>query len=161
MPSAIILKNLKALTMDQLFPVFFVTLLIAFILMKQIKHVTGNLDIKGDVHSFDKYAKFSVDIQNHIRKIKMDIDSSKNIDLIKYKLKIDINEEDSIEKLSDFLRKLVFFETLLAKNKTSDEVESQLFSILSQLDTFIKDSCEDGEELADELRDNLLSNYQR
>lgn len=146
--------------MDQLFPVIFVVAMITFILMKQIKHVTNNLDAKGDVSSFDKYAKFSVAIQNHIRDIKTDLDSSKNKEIIKYKLKEGIDEEDSIEKLSDFLRKLVFFETLLAKNKSSKEIESELFSILSQLDTFIKENCEDGEILADELRDNLLNSYE-
>jgi len=146
--------------MDQLFPVIFVVAMIAFILSKQIKHITGNLDIKGDVSSFDKYSKFSVSIQNHIRAIKLDIDSEKQIESPRYILLENTNEEDSIELLSDYLRKLVFFETLLAKKKTSDEIEAELFSILSQLDTFLKDRCVDGEQLADELRDNLLAEYE-
>ncbi len=147
--------------MDQLFPVIFVVGLIAFILIKQIKHVTDNLDEKGDTNSFDKYAKFSVAIQNHIRAIKLDIDSSKKIENPRYILKNQEDEEDLIEELSDYLRKLVFFETLLAKKKTSDEIEGELFDILSKLDSFIKNNCEDGEKLADELRDNLMQEYER
>ena len=146
--------------MDQLFPVIFVVAMIAFILMKQIKHITGNLDIQGDTNSFDKYSKFSVSIQNHIRSIKLDIDSTKEIKNPRYILKDEESQEDLIEDLSDFLRKLVFFETLLAKSKTSSEIEGELFEILSQLDTFIKQNCEDGEVLAEELRDNLLAQYE-
>jgi len=146
--------------MDQLFPVIFVVAMIAFIMMKQIKHVTGNLDLQGDINSFDKYAKFSVAIQNHIRAIKLDIDSSKKIENPRYILIDGVNEEEAIEILSDHLRKLVFFETLLAKKKTSNEIESELFGILSQIDEFIKTNCVDGEQLADELRDNLLEVYE-
>ena len=146
--------------MDQLFPVIFVVAMIAFILMKQIKHITGNLDIQGDTNSFDKYSKFSAIIQNHIRAIKLDIDSTKQIENPRYVLKDKESEEDLIEDLSDFLRKLVFFETLLAKSKTSSEIEGELFGILSQLDIFIKQNCEDGEVLADELRDNLMREYE-
>lgn len=146
--------------MDQLFPAIFVVAMIAFILIKQIKHITGNLDTKGDTNSFEKYSKFSVSIQNHIRAIKLDIDSTKKIENPRYILLEGVNEEDSIELLSDYLRKLVFFETLLAKRKTADEIESELFSILSQLDTFLKEKCFDGEQLAEELRENLLEEYE-
>jgi len=146
--------------MDQLFPVIFVVAMIAFILMKQIKHITGNLDIKGDTNSFEKYSKFSVAIQNHLRAIKLDIDSSKNIENPRYILIEGIDEEEAIETLSDYLRKLVFFETLLAKQKTSNEIESELFAILSQVDQFLKQNCVDGEQLAEELRDNLLNEYE-
>jgi len=146
--------------MDQLFPVIFVVAMIAFILIKQIKHITGNLDIQGDTNSFGKYSKFSVAIQNHIRAIKLDIDSTKKIDNPRYILLENIDEEESIELLSDYLRKLVFFETLLAKKKTADEIEQELFSILSQVDTFLKEKCFEGEQLANELRDNLLAEYE-
>lgn len=146
--------------MDQLFPVIFVAAMIAFILSKQIKHITGNLDAQGDTNIFDKYSKFSVAIQNHIRAIKLDIDSEKKIENPRYILLENVNEEDSIELLSDYLRKLVFFETLLVKKKTADEIEGELFSILSQVDHFLKEKCVDGEQLADELRDNLLAQYE-
>ncbi len=146
--------------MEQLFPVLFVAGLIAFILTKQIGHITGNLDSKGDTTTFDKYSKFSVSIQNHIRAIKLDIDSTKQIKEPRYILLDKDEEEDSIETLSDFLRKLVFFETLLAKKKSSSEIEGELFGILSELDSFVKNSCENGELLADELKDNLMEEYQ-
>lgn len=146
--------------MDQLIPALFVAAMIAFIVFKQINHITRRLDKKGDTNIFDKYAKFSVAIQNHIRAIKLDIDSTKKIETPRYILLENIDEEDSIEKLSDYLRKLVFFETLLAKKKTSSEIESDLFGILSQVDEFIKQNCVDGEQLAEELKENLLLEYE-
>jgi len=146
--------------MDQLFPVIFVVAMMVFMLMKQLKHITGNLDTQGNTNSFDKYSNFSVAIQNHIRAIKLDIDSVKKIENPRYILLENRDEEDSIELLSDFLRKLVFFETLLAKKKTPSEIEGELFGVLSELDTFIKENCEDGELLADELRDSLLEEYE-
>jgi len=149
--------------MDQLVPVIFVVGFIAFILMKQIKHVTDNLDqgnfnIKDNI--FEKYSKFSVVIQNAIRGIKKDLDSSKEKESPKYVLIEGKNEEDSIEILSDFLRKLVFFETLLAKQKSKSEIENELFGILSSLDIFIKENCKNGEVLAEELKDDLFAQYE-
>ncbi|MBL0687012.1 MAG: hypothetical protein JJV95_03155 [Sulfurospirillum sp.] len=145
--------------MEQLFPVVFVTGLIIFIMMRQIGYITSNLDQKGNTNSLDKYSQFSVAIQNHIRAIKLDIDSTKQIENPRYILLDKNNEESSIEILSDFLRKLVFFETLLAKKKKTSEIESELFLILKKLDELIKQNCEKGESLADELRDNLLLQY--
>ncbi len=151
--------------MEQLFPVIFVAALIAFLLMKQIGHITGNLDLQGErggmVDVFTRYSQFSVAIQNHIRAIKLDIDSTKKIENPRYILSKGVDEEDSVELLSDFLRRLVFFETLLAKKKSPDEIESELFGVLSELDSFVKKSCEDGEFLAEELKENLLSQYER
>jgi hypothetical protein len=147
--------------MEQLIPVLFVTAFITFILMKQIKHVTKNLP-EGTQESSDfiKYANFSVSVQNYIRIIKNDIDSTKEKDGAKFVLKESIDEKESIELLADFLRKLVFFETLLAKNKTSQEIESELFAILDSIDNFVREKCENGEELADELKEFLYNDFQ-
>ncbi len=155
--------------LEQLFPVIFVVALVAFILIKQIMHITQKIDENGDKPvfspkdstNFEKYSKFSVEIQNHIRKIREDIDSSKNSKNPTYILKDKSKEEESTELLSDFLRKLVFFETLLAKNKASDEIESELFEVLSKVDKFLRENIENGDQLADELRDNLYEVYQK
>lgn len=145
--------------MDQLFPVVFVAAFIAFILLKQIKHFTENLDNTSD-NSFSRYSNFSVSIQNYIRMIKSDIDSTKEKDTVRYTLKENIDEEKSLEILADFLRKLVFFETLLAKQKSSSEIESELFKVLSSLDGFLRENCEEGDERADELREVLFEEFE-
>jgi hypothetical protein len=148
--------------MDQLLPVIFVVALIAFILSKQIKHITNNLpqDKEARNNEFEKYAAFSANIQVHVRKIKTDIDSSKESENPTYVLKNSGNEKASLEKLSDLLRKLVFFETMLAKQKTNTQIESELFNILDNLDNFVKNEIENGETLAEELKEILFSEYQ-
>ncbi|WP_458699386.1 hypothetical protein ACKGJI_06090 [Sulfurospirillum sp. 1307] len=147
--------------LDQLFPVIFVVAVVAFILIKQIKHIASQADNRVSVkNNFEKYSKFSVEIQNFIREIKADIDSSKNKENPKYILVDKTKEEEYVELLSDFLRKLVFFETLLAKNKAPDEIESELFEVLSKVDDFLRNNVVDGEKLADELRDELHKIYQ-
>jgi hypothetical protein len=148
--------------MDQLLPVVFVVAFIAFILSKQIKHITNNLpqDSEASSNEFEKYSAFSANIQVHVRKIKTDIDSSKENENPTYVLKDKGHEKASLEKLSDFLRKLVFFETMLAKQKTNTQIEAELFGILDGLDNFIKEEIENGESLAEELKETLFSEYQ-
>ncbi len=154
-------KKEKVESMDQLIPVLFVTAFITFILVKQIKHITKNLPEDGATNNnFKKYANFSVSVQNYLRIIKNDIDNTKEKESPKFILKNSIDERESIELLSDFLRKLVFFETLLAKNKSAQEVESELFSILDSIDSFVREKCENGEELADELKEFLFNDFQ-
>lgn len=146
--------------MEQLVPVLFVTALIAFILIKQIKHITNQLPADGEKSDFKKYANFSVAVQNYIRIIKNDIDSTKTKEESRFVLKNPLDEKESLETLADFLRKLVFFETLLAKNKSAKEIESELFIILDAIDSFVRQKCEDGEKLADELKEFLFNDFQ-
>jgi hypothetical protein len=146
--------------MEQLIPVLFVTAFIAFIMMKQIKHITNNLPNDEAKNDFKKYANFSASVQSYIRIIKNDIDSSKEKENPKFILKDPTMETQSLEILSDFIRKLVFFETLLAKRKTAQEIESELFSILDTIDTFVRTNCQDGEKLADELKEFLYNDFQ-
>lgn len=148
--------------MDQLIPVLFVTAFVAFILSKQIKNVTTKLPADEDTitNDFEKYANFSANIQVHVREIRSDIDSSKNNQTPKYILKNKENEKADLERLSDFLRKLVFFETMLAKKRTNTQIESELFGILDGLDSFIQEEIEDGKKLAEELKETLFSEYQ-
>ena len=49
----------------------------------------------------------------------------------------------------------------MAKQKSSQEIEAELFELLSHLDTFLKEYCVDGEALADELRESLLEAYEQ
>ncbi|MBE0490884.1 MAG: hypothetical protein IBX44_01380 [Sulfurospirillum sp.] len=147
--------------MDQFILVIFVGLFIAFILMKQIKHFTDRLPADTQKGDFQKYANFSVAVQNMVRTIKNDIDSAKESENPRFILLEPLDEKESLEELADFLRKLVFFETLLAKNKSAKEIEAELFAILADLDTFVRERCQDGEKLADELKDLLFDDFQK
>ena len=47
-----------------------------------------------------------------------------------------------------------------AKHKSPKEVEADLFTVLSELDTFLNRSIQDGEALAERLRDDLFEAYE-
>jgi hypothetical protein len=65
-----------------------------------------------------------------------------------------------LERLSDMIRKLVFFETMTGKNSDAAGIESELFKILSELDTLIAASLKDGEKIADAIREELANSYE-
>ena len=147
--------------MEQLIPVVMIVAMVAFVLIKQIGKLTNRLDTFADENSYNRYAKFSTIIQEHIRAIKQSLDSSKTLSERPFKLLEGKNEEEALELLSNFIRKLVFFETMMAKNKSSQEIEADLFDLLSHLDDFLKAYCVDGEALSDTLRETLLVAYQQ
>jgi len=147
--------------MEQLIPVLMIVAMVAFVLVKQIGKLTNRLDTFVDESSHERYAKFSAIIQERVREIKQSLDSSKTPNERPFKLLEGKNEEEALVLLSNFIRKLVFFETLMAKQKSSQEIEAELFELLSHLDTFLKEYCVDGEALADELRESLLEAYEQ
>lgn len=149
--------------MDQLIPVLMVVGIVAFIMMRQIGKVTNTIDQQPSINTqaFERYAKFSSIIQEHVREIKHALDSSKNpTKELPFKLIATKDEAQALEKLSDFIRKLVFFETMMAKQKSAKEIEAELFEVLNGLETFLKEYCDDGENLAEQLRQRLLEAYE-
>lgn len=147
--------------MEQLIPVVMVVAMVAFILIKQIGKLTNKFDSFADESAYDRYAKFSAIIQEHVREIKQSLDSSKSPIERPFKLLEGKNEEEALELLSNFIRKLVFFETMMAKKKSSKEIEADLFDLLSHLDDFLKEYCVEGEALSDQLRERLLKAYEQ
>lgn len=147
--------------MEQLIPVVMIIAMVAFVLIKQIGKLTTRLDTFVEENSYDRYAKFSAIIQEQVREIKQSIDSSKTPSDRPFKLLEGKNEEEALELLSNFIRKLVFFETMMAKQKSSKEIEAELFELLSHLDAFLSEYCVDGEALSDALRENLMHAYEQ
>jgi len=95
-----------------------------------------------------------------IKDIEEIIDKNSVLNEDKYILKDKKDAEETKQDLFSLVRKLAFFETLKAKEKSTKELESQFFEILSTLDSIVKDRFIDGEKLSDELRENLHNEYQ-
>ncbi len=144
--------------MEQFIPAIFISIVAAMILYKQVRHISEKLDDEEGV-GFDKYASFSSHIQEYIRDIKKDIgsDEEERIFILQDKEKLD----EASEKLSDFLRKLVFFETLMAKKKSKQEIEADLAQILFDLDAFVRKYLKNGEVIAEKMREDLQSRFER
>jgi hypothetical protein len=150
--------------MDQLIPVLMIVGMVAFIMMRQINKVTQRVDnnplSRASTGDYERYAKFSAIIQEYVREIKSSLDSTKEQTERSFKLQEGKNETQALEKLSDFIRKLVFFETMMAKQKSTKEIEADLFEVLNGLENFLIEFCEDGENLAEALREKLLEGYE-
>ncbi|MDD3342661.1 MAG: hypothetical protein PHR87_03710 [Sulfurospirillaceae bacterium] len=146
--------------MEQIIPALMILGFVAIIMSKQINRVTKNIDNQESVNSYSEYAKFSAVVQEEIREIKNHLDSSKTVEERRYILLEGKNESALLETLSDYIRKLVFFETMMAKQKSPKEIEADLFEILNGVETFLKENCVDGEILAEALRERLLKAYE-
>lgn len=146
-----------------LLPVLVVVAIVAFALNQQIRKITINLDEnENSSKNLNKsYAVFAGVIQQKLREIKNDIDSSKEKENPTYKLNKLASEEKTLERISNLIRKLVFFETLNYKNKSKSKVENELFVILSEIDELVLNSLEDGENVSDELRNTLSSEFEK
>lgn len=56
-----------------------------------------------------------------------------------YHLKTDKDEAKALEILSDFIRKLVFLKQCWRNRKKPEEIEAELFELLSQLEAFLNE----------------------
>ncbi|MFK5880817.1 MAG: hypothetical protein QM482_01275 [Sulfurospirillum sp.] len=145
--------------MDQFFPAIFISVIVAFILIKNIKKITEKMDVDALVNPYDKYASFSAHIQEYIRDIKKEIAQAQKSDVI-FALLDGKDLDVAQEKLSDFIRKLVFFETSMAKNRSKEQIESELAQILFDLDAFVKENIQNGELISEKMREDLQTRFE-
>jgi valyl-tRNA synthetase len=147
--------------MEQFLPAIIISVIVVVIMVKQIGQITGRIDAKGELSDTTLYAKFASIVQEKIREIKKDIDTSKETPEPVYVLTSEEKEEKALEELSDMIRKLVFFETMNAKNGSREKIEKEMFAVLSELDSFLNQAVKEGEVLADTLREELFAEYER
>lgn len=140
---------------------FIVAIVVIIIMVKQINRVTTAIDNTADEQTPSIYASFAAFIQEKIRAIKADIDHTKNTPNPTFILIDTHNEDKSLEFLADNIRKLVFFETMNAKRKNSKDIEKELFDILNSLDGFLHSYIQNGEQLADNLRDQFAKEFSK
>ncbi|MDR1007054.1 MAG: hypothetical protein LBL65_00620 [Campylobacteraceae bacterium] len=144
----------------QLLGAIIIVAVVIIIMIKQINRVTDNVDANLPVIEPARlYANFASLVQEKIRAIRLDIDTPKNE--AKFVLLDGVNASEALEKLSDMIRKLVFFETMIGMKNSSPNTENGLFEILNNLDNFITTSIFNGKELADEIREELAISYDR
>jgi len=146
---------------EHLLPVIIVSIIVAFIMYKNINKVTANIELKGDNSSYEFYAKYARVVERHIKDLQEIVEKNSVLKDEKYLLKDDISQGAIDEDLSSLIRRLAFFETLQAKQKSKKELEAQFFEILSSLDDIIIKSFKKGDELAEESREKLHLEYEK
>ena len=119
--------------MDNILFSLTVLFIMGVFLYKNINKITQELDNRGeagrDKSIISIYAKFAGEIIYEIKELKSKIDPQN--EKREYELKEGADFEQISSKLSDFIRKLVFFESMTARDKSPKEIEADLFEILN------------------------------
>ncbi len=122
---------------------------VAYLVYKNVSHITNHLDTLED-DSFEIYSKYSLFINNIIKEIKNEIDFPKED--AKFVVDGSHDTKEVSEELSTLIRKLVFFETVMAKKNSKEKTEQELFTVLIRLEELVKKDFVDGEKLSVELK---------
>ena len=127
---------------------------VAYIMYQNINNVTKNIEKKSP-KAYDFFATLAGSAIEYIKDIKRDINGKRE----NPEFFVTIEKEKALSELDDFIRKLTFYETALARRKSTEEIEKEIAEIFIQFDEFLSKSFKDGEQKADNLRESLQKIY--
>jgi O-methyltransferase involved in polyketide biosynthesis len=130
---------------------------VAYLMYQNINQVTSKIEKKSS-KGYEFFANLAGAAIEFIKDIKRDI-NGKN-ENPEFSLQEESKKEEVLKSLDDFIRKLAFYETVLAKKKDIDDIESEIAEIFINFDEFIKANFKDGEIKADNIRESLHKIYQ-
>ena len=131
--------------------------MVAYLMYQNVNKVTKNIEKKSS-KGYEFFANLAGAAIEYIKDIKRDINGkNENPD---FKLKAEKESNKVLKELDDFIRKLAFYETVLAKKKDTDDIEKEMAEIFIKFDSFITENFEDGDKKADEIRESLKKIYQ-
>jgi len=128
---------------------------VAYLMYQNINKVTTNIEKKSS-KGYEFFANLAGAAIEYIKDIKRDINGkNENPDFI-----VSTESEKVLKDLDDYIRKLAFYETVLAKKKEPQEIEEELAVIFMSFDNFIRENFQDGDSLAESLKESLHKIYQ-
>ncbi|EKR5478391.1 hypothetical protein P8L10_000431 [Campylobacter coli] len=122
-----------------------------------LKKLTLNIDEKVLLESIksDIYPKFCDIIDERIREFKDGVQNNS------FTLKDQDKKDELLEKLGDLSRELTFIQTMNLSNKSDSVWQSELFDFLKELEKLLLEYLENGEEEAENLRENLMNEFEK
>jgi len=129
---------------------------VAYLMYQNINKVTTGIE-KRSSKGYEFFSNLAGAAIEFIKDIKRDL-NGKN-EKPTFMVKDEANKEKVLKDLDDFIRKLAFYETVLAKKKAPEEIEEELAHIFISFDEFIKENFKNGEEEADKIRQSLHQIY--
>ncbi|EAI5419291.1 hypothetical protein E5I20_01485 [Campylobacter coli] len=122
-----------------------------------LKKLTLNIDEKALLESIksDIYPKFCDIIDERIREFKDGVQNNS------FTLKDQDKKDELLEKLGDLNRELTFIQTMNLSNKSDSVWQSELFDFLKELEKLLLEYLENGEEEAENLRENLMNEFEK
>lgn len=132
---------------------FFVAVIIAGVIYLQIQKAALKAD-EAEILQNDpsRYFKFCDIIDRKLRVLR---DFVKN----EASLKTGVNENEILNEIANFSREITFIQTSHATNQNPKIWESKLFEFLNKIDEFLVGNFENGEEIADKFRQNLMNEF--
>ncbi len=143
--------------MGGLVSVVLVGSVIAYLMYQNINKVTANIEKKSPA-GYEFFSNLSGAAIEYIKDIKRDLLDKR--DKKEFFLKDGLDKEKILKELDDFIRKLAFYETVLARKKDIEEIESEIAEIFIEFDSYLSKNFKDGEVLAESLRKSLHQIYQ-
>ncbi|ECK7118314.1 hypothetical protein FSE17_01835 [Campylobacter coli] len=122
-----------------------------------LKKLTLNIDEKTLLEPIksDIYPKFCDIIDERIREFKDGVQNNS------FTLKDQDKKDELLEKLGDLNRELTFIQTMNLSNKSDSVWQSELFDFLKELEKLLLEYLENGEEEAENLRENLMNEFEK
>ncbi|MFK0373635.1 hypothetical protein ACISMO_02740 [Campylobacter coli] len=122
-----------------------------------LKKLTLNIDEKALLEHIksDIYPKFCDIIDERIREFKDGVQNNS------FTLKDQDKKDELLEKLGDLNRELTFIQTMNLSNKSDSVWQSELFDFLKELEKLLLEYLENGEEEAENLRENLMNEFEK
>ncbi len=134
--------------------------IVTFFMYRNINKITENLALEKN-GTFEEYAAFASAVSETIRNVKNDLDRDIGRSHPIFIAKETCDTDRAVKELLDLLRATSFYETVMARRKTPKEVEAAMAETLTKLDAIIRRCCQDGDRLADELKERLHEEYQK
>ncbi|HEB9968338.1 TPA: hypothetical protein RZM04_000176 [Campylobacter coli] len=122
-----------------------------------LKKLTLNIDEKALLEPIksDIYPKICDIIDERIREFKDGVQNNS------FTLKDQDKKDELLEKLGDLSRELTFIQTMNLSNKSDSVWQSELFDFLKELEKLLLEYLENGEEEAENLRENLMNEFEK
>lgn len=121
-----------------------------------VKKLSLNVDEKALLEPIksELYPQFCDCIDGKIRELKEGVEGQN------LSLKNPEQKEDFLEKLGDLSRELTFIQTMNLSKKNEQIWQKELFDFLKDLENLILEFLEQGEEIGDRLRQELMEAFE-
>ena len=129
--------------------IFVVVAFVAFIVYMEVKKMAAKAEIYELSPQNDKYIKFCDIIDMQISNLRLN------------NLKNEDEKDEFLSELANLSKELVFIQNMHSTNKNAKVWEEKLFNFLSKVDEVIAKYLQNSDEISDNLKDKLMSEFKK
>ena len=129
--------------------IFVVVAFVAFIVYMEVKRMAAKAEIYELSPQNDKYIKFCDIIDMQISNLRLN------------DLKNEDEKDEFLNELANLSKELVFIQNMHSTNKNAQIWEEKLFNFLSKIDGVIEKYLQNSDEISDNLKEKLMSEFKK